>query len=152
MFTKDQNYFDQFKILLNETILTEEFKIKHLKIANGLLNDNDLEKYFKRRQDFLNFCTGCKNNIQNITQYISNEKLIDNIQKDFYLNIDNLKKEGLKLIAKNQKPWFEKLYKDNFEILKSLLKSLLIYETPRDTVTMERIIQEIELLRVKSGY
>lgn len=146
---KEQINFENFKLILSNTIEKEKNKLENLNFVKNLLNDKNLNQLIEKRQKFFDFCNTFNSNIQNINNYNENPKMIDKSQKDFYLESDSLKKESLKLMAKNQKMWFEKLYANNFNLLKSLLRSLLINETQNDLTIIERVIQEIELVRYK---
>jgi hypothetical protein len=152
MASRDQKSFELFKTTLAETIGKEEKKLGQLLIIKDLIGDPILNLYLIKRQNFLSFCQNCHDNIINIENYQGNESLLDAYQKDYYLTSDALKKEALKLMAKNQKLWFEKLFAKNFEQLKALLRSLLIGENQSDLTINERVIQEIELLRYKEGF
>jgi hypothetical protein len=152
MTTREQKNYEFFKVALNSTIGKEEKKLQQIFAIKDLTGDPGLSLYAAKRQNFLSFCRTVSDNLQNIPAYQGNEKLIDSYQKEYYLNMDSLRKEALKLIAKNQKVWFEKLFTSNFEQLKSLLRSLMISESQSDLFTIERVIQEIELLRYKEGF
>jgi hypothetical protein len=152
MASREQKSYELFKFALQETISKEEGKLEKIININNLIGDKELDLYIGKRQSFLYFCKTCNNNVQNFENYKGNEALLDSYQKDYYLNIDVLKKDALKLMAKNQKIWFEKLYTKNFEQLKTLMRSLLISENRNDLAINERVIAEIELLRYKEGF
>ena len=149
---REQKNFEFFKVLLTDTISKEEKKTDTLLKIKELVGDKDLSLYAGKRQSFLSFCYTYNEELQKIVNYQGNEKLIDAYQKDYHLTLDSLKKDALKLMAKNQKIWFEKLFTNNFDNLKALMRCLMISETPSELATIERIIQEIELLRFKEGY
>lgn len=145
--SKEQQNFDAFKKLIVSCIESEKTRIETLKESNKILNDKDLTNHISRREQFFNFCTGTKENIDKIENYLGNEQYIDKVQKDFYLSIDSLKKEALKTMSKNQKHWFNKFFENDFNRLKSIFRALLIFEAEHEKTQMERIIQEIELLK-----
>lgn len=145
--TKEQQNLEAFKILLDTCIKSEIIKLKALKDTNLIIEDKELATHLTRREQFQTFCTGSKDNLQKVEQYAGNEQYVDKIQKDFYLSIDSLKKEALKIMAKNQKQWFYKLFDKEFEKLKLVLRSLLIFEAEHEKAQMERIVQEVELVK-----
>lgn len=147
MTSREQNNFEGFKIVLKDTINKEEKKILNLGNTNKQVNDQELNVCIQRREQFFTFCTGSNVHIEKINEYKGNEKYIDDVQKNFYLTIDTLKKEALKIMAKNQKLWFSKLFDHNFDLLKALLRSLMIGETPNELLNIERIVQEVELIK-----
>lgn len=146
---KEQQNFEGFKVLLITCIDSEVKKLSTLKELDKIIADKDLSSHISRREQFSNFCTGSKTHVDKIEEYSGNEQYLDKVQKDFYLSIDSLKKEALKLMSKNQKIWFTKLFDKDFEKLKSLLRALLIFEAEHEKAQMERIIQEIELVKHK---
>jgi hypothetical protein len=152
MASREQKSYEFFKVALQDTITKEEKKLEQLLNLKDLIGDKELNLYIERRQNFLSVCKICNNNVRNLENYKGNEALIDAYQKDYYLNLDSLKKDALKLMAKSQKLWFEKLFAKNFEQLKTLMRSMLIYENQNDLAINERVIQEIELLRYKEGF
>lgn len=147
--SKEQQSYEAFKHLLDVCMNSEKVKLQTLKEANKIIGDKDLNNHLGRREQFFNFCLGSKDNLSKVEIYLGNEKYIDKIQKDFYLSIDSLKKEALKIMSKNQKLWFGKLFETDFDRLKSVLRSLLIFEADHEKTQMERIVQEIELVRYK---
>lgn len=147
--SKEQQNFDAFKKLIVSCMESEKNKIDTLKESNKTLNDKELTNHISRREQFFSFCLGTKDNIDKIENYSGNEQYIDKAQKDFYLSIDSLKKEALKTMSKNQKHWFNKFFENDFNHLKSTFRSLLIFEAEHEKTQMERIIQEIELLKYK---
>lgn len=148
MSKKEQKEFEAFKINLTETISQEESKLKILSSASPLLNDKHFENHLKKRKDFLAFCISCLNAIKNITEYTPDPK-IEKYRKDYSITIDFMRKESLIMISRNQNTWFKKFFESDFKMLKDLIKSSLITENPYDVATMERIMQEVELLRYK---
>ncbi|MFN8674415.1 MAG: hypothetical protein U0457_20340 [Candidatus Sericytochromatia bacterium] len=149
MSEKDQKAYETFKIALRDTIEKEKFKISALTPIVKSIGDPKLDAYFNKRNQFLSFCTGTETNIANINQYKGNEKYLDKIQKDFYLTIDSLRKEALKLMETSSKTWFTKLFESYFDNLKLLLKNILIYESQSDLFVIDKLLQEIELLKRK---
>ncbi|MEK7432881.1 MAG: hypothetical protein AABZ74_07100 [Cyanobacteriota bacterium] len=149
MSEKNQKSLEIFKLALKDIIEKETKKINHLTPILKTIGDNNLSKYFDKRAQFLNFCTGTEGHVVNINDYKGNEQYLDKAQKDFYLTLDSLKKEALKLMASNQKQWFAKLFENEFDNLKFLLRNLLISENQSDLYLLEKMVQEIELLRYK---
>jgi len=145
--SKNQQNLDAFKILLETCFNSENTKIKAIKDANLIIGDKELQNHILRREQFQTFCSGSKEHLQKVDSYIGNEAYVDKVQKDFYLSLDGLKKEALKLMAKNQKEWFSKLFDKDFEKLKSILRSLIIFEAEHERTQIERIVQEIELVK-----
>lgn len=145
--SKEQQNLDAFKILMESCIKVEAEKIKNIKEVNKLVLDKDLTNHISRRDQFYVFCTGSRENLDKVPNYAGNEQYIDKIQKDFYLTTDGLKKEALKMMSKNQKQWFSILFDKDFDKLKLLLRSLLVFEAEHEKTQIERIVQEVELLR-----
>ncbi len=151
MATREQKNFEYFKIFLDETISKEEKKLGQLSIVKKMVNDKELHVYIAKREKFLIYSKDCSTKVKNAPNYQDNPKANDTFQKEFYLTLDSLKKEALKLMATHQKLWFNTFFYSNFEMLKMLLRSLIISESQNDIATIERIIQEIELIRFKGG-
>ncbi|MFN4151780.1 MAG: hypothetical protein ACK4IX_12630 [Candidatus Sericytochromatia bacterium] len=149
MSKKEQKEFEAFKINLTETISQEESKLKLLSKASPLLNNKQFDNHLKKRKDFLAFCISCLNAIKNITEYTTIDPKIEKYRKDYSITIDFMRKESLIMISNNQNAWFKKFFESDFKMLKDLIKSSLITENPYDVATMERIMQEVELLRYK---
>jgi hypothetical protein len=145
--SREQQNLDAFKKLIVVCMESEKNKINILKDSNKVIVDKDLNNHITRREQFFSFCVGSKEHIDKISSYLGNEQYLDKVQKDFYLSIDSLKKEALKLMAKNQKQWFNKLFDNDFEKLKLLLRSLLTFEAEHEKTQIERIVQEIELIK-----
>lgn len=147
--SKEQQSYEAFKHLITVCMDSDKNKIQILKDTNKIIGDKELNNHISRREQFFNFCAGSKDNLSKVEKYSGNEQYIDKIQKDFYLSIDSLKKEALKLMSKNQKQWFNKLFDADFDKLKSVLRSLLIFEAEHEKTQMERIVHEIELVKYK---
>jgi len=130
MFDDKKNFSEK----LNEFINLEKRNISELKRIYQILRDNDIELFIKKREGYLNFI-------------LSNLNDLNKIEKDFFLHIENLRKESLNLSKKNQKLWFSKLFENNFNDLKILLKSILVTQNPNDFVFVDKIISELEKLR-----
>lgn len=148
MTTKEHKEFEAFKNSLINTISQEESKIKILSEALKQLNDKNFENHVKKRKDFLAFCTSCLNAIKNIKEY-SPDPQIEKYRKDYSITIDFMRKESLIILSRNQNIWFKKFFDSNFKLLKDLIKSSLITQNPYDIATLDRIVQEVELLRYK---
>lgn len=147
--SKEQQNYEAFKISLADTIEKEEKKVSKLVEANNLIKDNVVAPYIVKRQNFLAFCKKVQQETNEIQEYTTNKDLIDKYQKDYWITSDFLKKEVLKIMAKNQKLWFGRLFDNYFELLKDFQRSLLIAETPNEVKTFERMLQEIEALKYK---
>jgi hypothetical protein len=130
MFDDKKNFSEK----LNEFINLEKRNISELKRIYQIVRDNDIELFIKKREGYLNFI-------------LSNLNDLSKIEKDFFLHIENLRKESLNLSKKNQKLWFSKLFENNFNDLKILLKSILVTQNPNDFVFVDKIISELEKLR-----
>ena len=144
---KEQKNYEIFKIAISEVANKEEKKLSLLTPALSLIGDRELESHIERRKQFLTYCKTVESHVKNIPNYQGSEQYIDKSQKDFYITLDNLKREVLRLMAKNQTLWFSKLFENNFPHLKNLLRNLIIYENQHDLIVIEKIVQEVELLR-----
>ena len=58
MSEKNQKSLEIFKLALKDIIEKETKKINHLTPILKTIGDNNLSKYFDKRDQFLNFCTG----------------------------------------------------------------------------------------------
>jgi len=149
---KEQAKFEQFKNVVNQLILREEQKIKLLLSVKDLVADNYLTNHIAKRNDFLSQSKDFIEKTSDLDKYNKNKEFATKYQNEFYLNIDGYRKEALQIIAAKSKQWYEKLFKSNFDAIKILHRNMLIGDYANDVTTMERAIQEIELLRHKSGY
>jgi len=149
---KEQAKFEQFRDIVNNLILREEQKISQLLSVKDLFSDNNLTNHITKRSNFVSQSKEFLEKTVNSDKYANNLNFVTKYQNEFFLNIDALRKEALQLISFKSKPWYEKLFKSNFEAIKILNRNLIIGDYPNDVSTMERTIQEIELLRHKSGY
>lgn len=147
---KEQKNYEIFKIAISEVAVKEEKKLSLITPILAIIGDKEFEVHIERRKQFLNYCKTVESHVKNIPNYAGSEQYIDKSQKDFYITLDNLKREVLRIMAKNQKLWFSKLYENYFDHLKTLWRNLIIYENQHDLMVLEKIVQEVELLRFNS--
>ena len=148
MNNKPQDELKKFREHVLSFNTNDKTKVAELKQINSLINDPKLAILIKKREDFLLFC---QNGLTKLEKPFK-DKFLDKFQKDYFLQLDFLRKEGLSLMATNQVRWFEQLFQYNFPSLKLLMRNLLVNGNDYDIATMERVIQEIELLHSKQGY
>lgn len=130
MFEEEKDFSDK----LDKFVNLEKTNISELKRISQIVKDKDLDSFIKKREGYLNFI-------------LSNIKDLNKIEKDFFLHIETLRKESLNISKKNQKLWFTKLFENNFDDLKKLLKSILVTQNPNDFILVDKIVLEIEKLR-----
>lgn len=146
---RQKSNFENFRLVIENFINTEKEKISQLGEVRTMLKDKNLDLYLTQRETFLNFCVQVYQQIADREYSTELEPFLEKNQKEFYFQTDTLKKDGLKLLAANQLKWFNLLFNNHFPFIKILLRNLLTNETPADKATMERVIQEIELVKFK---
>ncbi|GIW22398.1 MAG: hypothetical protein KatS3mg068_1405 [Candidatus Sericytochromatia bacterium] len=130
MFEENKPFPDR----LNSFIDLEKNNILELKRIQQIVNDKDIEAFIKKRENYLNFL-------------LMNMNDVKKIEKDFFLNIETLRRDSLNLSKRNQKLWFSKLFENNFEDLKKLLKVILVSQNYNDFIIVDKIVSELEKLR-----
>jgi len=146
---RQKSNFENFRLVLENFINAEKEKISQLAEVKELIRDKNLDFYLNQRETFLKFCLQVYQQIAEREYSPELEPFLEKNQKEFYFQTDTLKKDGLKLLAGNQLKWFKMLFNHHFPFIKILLRNLLTNETPADKATMERVIQEIELVKFK---
>lgn len=130
MFEEEKDFSEK----LNKFVNLEKNNISELKRIYQIVKDKDIDSFIKKREAYLNFI-------------LSNINDLSKIEKDFFLHIETLRKESLNISKKNQKLWFTKLFENNFDDLKILLKTILVTQNPNDFILVDKIVSEIEKLR-----